>query len=212
MATDISLQALSFAAICQAVAQLQELGRFGNWREGDVTPLLHALSVSNPETAYDVYPEEKIKSGFKNIIDSFGNKEQAHEGKNLEIAKYVFSAIALERKINSDPRVMKRIFDKLDSAIAYADEHLLSATDDEYVEKLAEIYKQEVTDTKLFRFLIFGEPVYLKQRMVQVRIRALLLSAIRAVVLWRQLGGRRRTFIFRRKHLVAYAESMLKRC
>jgi|SRR5574344_26702 high frequency lysogenization protein len=211
MATDISLQALSFAAICQTVAQLQALGRFGSWTEQEVTPLLRALTVSDPKTAYDVFPENDLKPGFSHLIKTFGN-EESREERNMEIAKYVFEAISLERKLNRNPDVMKRIFDRLDTAIAYADEHLLSVTDDEYVEMLADIYKQEVSDAKIYSFLVYGNSTYLQQRMVQIRIRALLLSAIRAVVLWRQLGGRRRTFIFRRKHLVAYATNVLTRC
>ena len=39
----------------------------------------------------------------------------------------------------------------------------------------------------------------------QERIRALLLAGIRAVILWRQVGGRRRYLIFRRKEILKYA-------
>ena len=46
------------------------------------------------------------------------------------------------------------------------------------------------------KLIIFGEEEYLQRIDNQELIRALLLAAIRAIVLWRQVGGRRRFFHF----------------
>jgi high frequency lysogenization protein len=44
--------------------------------------------------------------------------------------------------------------------------------------------------------MVSGEPVYLQNRDNVNKIRALLLSGIRAATLWRQTGGKRRQLLF----------------
>jgi high frequency lysogenization protein len=46
--------------------------------------------------------------------------------------------------------------------------------------------------------------------MVQHKIRALLLAAIRAAVLWRQAGGRKYHFILQRKRLLQEVKTVLQ--
>jgi high frequency lysogenization protein len=73
---------------------------------------------------------------------------------------------------------------------------------------LADCYRQTVS-TLQPRVIINGDPVILENPDNQNRIRALLLAAIRAAVLWRQCGGGRLTLVLRRRALVEAAGDLL---
>ena len=89
----------------------------------------------------------------------------------------------------------------------YADEHLLKATDDEYLQLLDDVYQENITKTKVYSFLVYGLEEHLKKPSIQTKIRAILLSLLRAVVLWR---GKKRTLIFRTISLSRYANELIK--
>ena len=72
------------------------------------------------------------------------------------------------------------------------------------IKMFADLYSS-IISPNFPKLIIFGEEEYLQRIDNQELIRALLLAAIRAIVLWRQVGGRRRFFIFRRKAIIEYA-------
>ena len=74
--------------------------------------------------------------------------------------------------------------------------------------RLADLYCANLSGLKP-RITVVGNPLYLQQPAKAQRVRALLLAAIRAAVLWRQLGGRRRHLLLRPKREVMIARGML---
>ncbi|KRG72916.1 DUF489 family protein, partial [Stenotrophomonas pavanii] len=59
------------------------------------------------------------------------------------------------------------------------------------------------------RVMVQGNPHYLGQAGVVAEIRALLLAAVRAAVLWRQLGGSYWDFLFGRKAMIEAVDRLL---
>ncbi len=59
------------------------------------------------------------------------------------------------------------------------------------------------------RVMVQGNPHYLGQAGVVAEIRALLLAAVRAAVLWRQLGGSYWDFLFSRKAMIEAVDRQL---
>jgi high frequency lysogenization protein len=59
------------------------------------------------------------------------------------------------------------------------------------------------------RIMVSGDAVYLQNSDNVNRIRALLLSGIRAAMLWRQIGGRRRQLLFSRQKYVDNCKNLL---
>ena len=74
---------------------------------------------------------------------------------------------------------------------------------------LADCYRQTVS-TLQPRVIVNGDPAILENPDNQNLIRALLLAAIRAAVLWRQCGGGRLTLVLRRRALVEAAAGLLE--
>ena len=71
-----------------------------------------------------------------------------------------------------------------------------------------ELYAQEISPIGP-RVLVQGNPVYLGQPDLVGEVRATLLAALRAAVLWRQLGGSYWDFLLGRRALVAAAREWL---
>lgn len=74
--------------------------------------------------------------------------------------------------------------------------------------RLADLYRTNLSPLKP-RITVVGNPLYLQQPGHAQRVRALLLAAVRAAVLWHQLGGRRRHLLFRPQREVMIARGML---
>ena len=55
---------------------------------------------------------------------------------------------------------------------------------------------------------ILGSPDYLRQELVQNKIRAVLLAGIRSAVLWKQMGGTKWQILFFRRKLLATAKQI----
>ena len=62
------------------------------------------------------------------------------------------------------------------------------------------------------RIVVEGNPQFLRQDAQVAQIRALLLAAIRAAVLWRQLGGSHWRLLFRRRQYAMLARGLLAQC
>ncbi|MGE3106433.1 MAG: DUF489 family protein, partial [Lysobacterales bacterium] len=60
------------------------------------------------------------------------------------------------------------------------------------------------------RVMVSGEPALLKQPRLVCRIRALLLAAVRAAVLWRQSGGSRFGLLLHNKSIRVQAQALLQ--
>ena len=80
--------------------------------------------------------------------------------------------------------------------------------DPEVIAGLADCYRQTVS-TLQPRIIVRGEQAVLARPEVQQVVRALLLAAVRAAVLWRQCGGGRLTLLLRRRALHEAAGDLL---
>ena len=78
-------------------------------------------------------------------------------------------------------------------------------------EPLARLYS-ETLSTLRPRILVEGNPRFLNNTATVDRIRALLMAAVRATVLWRQLGGSQLRLFFRHRQYAMMARGLLAQC
>jgi high frequency lysogenization protein len=78
-------------------------------------------------------------------------------------------------------------------------------------EPLARLYS-ETLSTLRPRILVEGNPRFLNNPATVDRIRALLMAAVRATVLWRQLGGSQLRLFFRHRQYAMMARGLLAQC
>lgn len=78
------------------------------------------------------------------------------------------------------------------------------------IARLATLYTEVISPLRP-RVLVAGQPLHLKQQAIVERIRAALLAAIRAAVLWHQVGGRQWQLLFQRRQWTMLARGLLTR-
>ena len=76
---------------------------------------------------------------------------------------------------------------------------------------LAVLYSQTLSTLRP-RIMVEGNPHFLNNAANVDRIRALLLAAVRATVLWRQLGGSQLRLFFRHRQYAMMARGLLAQC
>ncbi|MFN7552989.1 MAG: lysogenization protein HflD [Pseudomonadota bacterium] len=79
--------------------------------------------------------------------------------------------------------------------------------DDGLAERLGQLYGETLSTLKP-RVVVQGNGVFLSQPAIVGRIRAALLGAVRAAVLWRQMGGNRLRLLLGRRGLAARARAL----
>ncbi|WP_016957794.1 high frequency lysogenization protein HflD [Catenovulum sp. SX2] len=204
--SDVSYeQTLALAGVCQACALVQKIARKGEMDDAQLTTMLNSVLNTNPADTVDVYGElANLKPGLTNIHDQLGHQAQV---KDAELTRYVLSVLTLERKLAKNPQSLRKLgqqIDAMETKLAHYD--LLH---DVVVEGFAGIYKDVISPLGP-KIRVMGNPNLLQQRLVQNKVRALLLAALRSAVLWRQLGGKRRNILFRRQKWVRFSAHALQ--
>ncbi len=211
---DIKSETIALAALFQSCQQIQRIASTGYMDEHAVACVIRALLVTNPKSIEDIYAPGKLMSGFKQIVESFGASAYEKTAQSIEITKTAMKLVALEITIERNQSIFRRMGDEIDrlyQSIAVPHPEFLDSgspetvLDMENLRQFSSLY-QSLISPNFAKLMIYGEKQYLGSPENQTKIRALLLAGIRAVVLWRQLGGRRRLLIFRRKAIIEFAK------
>ena len=194
---------MAFAGILQAIAQVQHLARHGELDKAELAASLNTILVTNPDNTADVYQDQALlQKGYKLILNQLGDGSQ----KDVEITRYLVGVLALERKLVRSSSGLAMLAERINQV--HRQLHHFEITDEQVIANLASIYSDIISNIGP-KIQITGNPACLQRPIVQQKIRALLLAAIRSAVLWRQLGGKRRHLVFARKAIVDTAKKSL---
>jgi len=194
---------MAFAGILQAIGQVQKVARHGQADDEMLGACLGTIMVTNPDSTADVYQDKvALNRGYQLVLNQLGDDKQ----KDVEVTRYLIGILALERKLSRSSNAMGMLAERINQV--HRQLHHFAITDEQVVANFAGIYS-DIISTLGPKIQISGNPEYLKQPMVQHKIRALLLAAMRSAVLWRQLGGKRRHLVFSRKTIVDTAKKSL---
>ncbi|MGI2121390.1 high frequency lysogenization protein HflD [Shewanella baltica] len=194
---------MAFAGILQAIAQVQHLARHGELDNAELAASLNTILVTNPDNTPDVYQDKIVlQKGYKLILNQLGDSSQ----KDVEITRYLVGVLALERKLVRSNSGLGMLAERINQVNRQL--HHFAITDEQVIANLASIYSDIISNLGP-KIQISGNPECLQRPIVQQKIRALLLAAMRSAVLWRQLGGKRRHLVFARKAIVDTAKKSL---
>ena len=195
--------AVALAGLFQAVRLVQQTASGGPRDEAAFTACMTGLFNTSPEVAATVFGDlSGLATGFDTALGQLG---AARAGRDPQLSRYAVTVLYLERKLNRQPAMLDAIRDGIEQARAQAE--LLGLTHPSVLASLADCYRQTIS-TLQPRIIVKGEQSILGDSDNQQRIRALLLAAIRAAVLWRQCGGGRLTPLLRRKTLLQSLEQL----
>ena len=204
-------QTLTFAAICQVAFQVQQVSHNGRINDEDLSILLNSLIEMSPDNTLAVYGGDvaNLKHGLELLIDHLGDSSGSTKTKEKDpvFTRYIISLINLERRLAKSPQQLSLLGERLEASERQLAHYAI--TSDTLVASFASIYSDIISPLGA-RIQVTGEPTILKQTATQHKIRSLLLAGIRAAVLWRQVGGKRRTILFRRKKIVNTAKALLE--
>ncbi|WP_028767062.1 MULTISPECIES: high frequency lysogenization protein HflD [Shewanella] len=203
MSDQLFERTMAFAGILQAVAQVQYVARHGDSDKDALAASLRSVLVTNPESTSDVYPDKfALRKGYELIVSQLGDAKQ----KDVEVTRYLVGILALERKLTRSSNAMGMLSERINQV--HRQLNHFEITDEQVIANFAGIYSDIISELGP-KLQISGNPEFLKRTQTQHKIRALLLSAMRSAVLWRQLGGKRRHLVFSRKTIVDTAMKSL---
>lgn len=194
---------MAFAGILQSLAQVQKLARHGETDTDALSASLNTVTVTSPDSTSDVYQDKfALQNGYRLVLDQLGDGNR----KDMEITRYLVGVLALERKLTRSSSAMGMLAERINQVQRQLNH--FSITDEQVIANLASIYSDVISDLGP-KIQITGNPTCLQRPLVQQKIRALLLAAMRSAVLWRQLGGKRRHLVFARKAIIEAAKNSL---
>lgn len=194
---------MAFAGILQALAQVQYIARHGDSDTDAMAASFNTILVTNPEQPEDVYADkDQLRVGYKWILNQLGDGES----KDVEMTRYLVGLLALERKLSRSNAALGMLSERINQI--HRQLNHFAITDEQVIANLASIYSDIISNLGP-KLQITGNPNVLQRPLVQQKIRALLLAAMRSAVLWRQLGGKRRHLVFARKAIVDTAKKNL---
>mgnify|MGYP005992175133 CR=1 FL=1 len=194
-------QNIALSAVCLASQLVQNAARGQTIDEDALTCLLNGVMNRTPDSAEDVYkPVTSLKVGSDIMVHQLSGQASS---KDVEVTRYLAGMLSLAKKLMSHETALAKLMNNLseiERRLEYfdiIDPSILANFGDTYSEAISPIGQ---------KIKILGTPAVLSQKTTQSQVRACLLAGIRAAVLWRQSGGRRRQFIFKRNAMLQNAK------
>ena len=196
--------AMALGGLFQSVSLVQQVAREGNADsepfESSIASILR-VDADNTDAVYG--GDTQLRRGLQVLCQQLGKDKSRQDA---ELMRYAVSLMFLERQLVRSTKLMDRLRQGIDTAIAQS-EHF-PGTHENVLARLADTYASTVSQLQP-RIMVQGKPEYLNTPANANRIRALLLAGMRSAVLWRQLGGNRLRLLWTRKSIVRCAEGLL---
>jgi len=193
---------LALAALAQALAQVRriaETGQSDNSAAGTVLDSVFRMDAATTEAVYG--RAANLGPGLRLVRDYFGG-----ENKDPSLPRLAMAVLQVERRFIRETDTVKAVSGGLEAIAPQASER--GSTHPDVLMALGTLYADTISRLRP-RVMVQGNPHYLAQPGVVSEIRAILLAAVRAAVLWRQLGGSLWDFVFSRKAMVQAASGWL---
>ena len=208
MAKDFYSIMLSLSGICQSIVLINQLSETGDCHNKSFEICINSILNLYPTTVLSVYgsQEKNLELGIKTLI-SLLNVKTIFQYQNFKnVICYILNLITLENKLKKNIKYNNILLNELSLLIKKNSDK--NFTCDILTNLLSKIYVNTVSNLD-FRIQILGSKKMLHKLSVQNKIRCVLLSGIRSVVLWRQIGGTCFQFIFYKHRIYNYAKIAL---
>ncbi len=218
-------QTIALAAIYQAIQTVDKLARRGSASEHDIQTCIESLFVFDSPTTEAIYGSiVDLKTGLTGLVKQLNGKAlsvepelttqpelsaKALQQQNIAMAQYVIGVMFLHKKLCKNNTLLESITARLEAAKNQA-EHFGTTLHENVLANISDIFSESVSPLGA-KIMVQGEQIHLSNPLIVNKIRSLLLAAVRAAILWNQLGGRRWHILFKRNKILKMAESILER-
>jgi high frequency lysogenization protein len=195
---------IALAGLCQAAALVKQVARSNEFDSQALLTSLNSIAITTSDNTEQVFGDvNHLALGYQTILAQLSNQST---NKDVEVTRYIANLLSIERKLSSSKKTMAALGERI-SNIQRQQLHL-EITDSQMLSNLASIYTDVVSPVAR-KIQVAGDPEILKRPDNQHRVRAILLAGLRAAVLWRQLGGKRRHILFFRQQILDSAQQTL---
>jgi len=193
---------LALAGVFQALSLVRELAHDGDCDSEALEASLASVFKLESDSAAEVFGgNQGVRRGLRVLVEQVESNDR-----DLPLFHMLINVLKLERSLHRNPEINRRLGDGLEGMQRQLQHFPI--THPTIIARLADLYCANLSGLKP-RITVVGNPLYLQQPAKAQRVRALLLAAIRAAVMWHQLGGRRRHLLFRPQREVMIARGML---
>lgn len=194
-------EVIGFSGVLQAVRLAAAVAREGDCEARAMHASLLSVLRLDSDTPAQVYGGlSGVSLGLRTLRDVF-------EGRYHDdpLTRMTVTLLHLERKLHRRPAMQRTIRETIQEQAAA----LRDATDPQpLIALLAPLYSRTLSTLRP-RVMVQGNGLYLSQPERVAQIRALLLAAVRAAVLWRQMGGGYLSLLLHRRHYAHVARVLL---
>ncbi|MFT2099445.1 high frequency lysogenization protein HflD [Marinomonas sp. 2405UD66-6] len=200
-------QTIALSAVFQAAELVAVLAKTGKVDNAALQPMIESILLVNAPSTEDIYGgqwdcQSNLSLG-RNVTRKALSKDRSSV--NPDTLRYALSLVHLESKLAKTPQMLSTIGQQI-SQIEQKKAHYDSLLHENIIAAISGMY-QETLSTLPFRIQVQGDSRFLQQPHIANQVRTILMSGIRAAMLWRQLGGKRWHLIFKRKALLKALES-----
>lgn len=191
-------QVLALAAVVEAARLVDLLARNGTAPASEMQALADSLFRFEWQDVAEVFGGVEMLARAIRLLENL--LENPADPTYRNVTRYTLALLHLGGRLARDRARLARIRARLQHT-SIQSEHFASRFD-EISASVAAIY-QDTVSTYRYRIQVTGSAMHLQEQRVADRIRTLLLAGLRAVVLWRHLGGSRADLLLRRGRLLA---------
>ncbi len=198
----MSDRVLALAGLVQALAQVRRIADTGQ-AHADVlaTALDSIFRIDARDTAAVYGGEHSLRTGLMLLRDYFSGAMPDEQLPRLALA-----VIQLERRFVRDEDMVSQVLNGIRTLEEAAQR--LGTSHPDVLNALGSLYADTLSHLRP-RVLVQGNPHYLGQAAVVAEVRAVLLSAVRSAVLWRQMGGSLWDFLLRKRAMGEAVQELL---
>jgi high frequency lysogenization protein len=196
---------IALAGLFQAVALVRMLATRGGVDAFVLQPSLASIFKIDADSTAEVFGGlGNLRLGLETLIAQLDDDKR-----DLSISRIAISVMRVEGKLARRAAMLGALRSGIETIARQVEG--LEASNTLVATRLAALYVDTIS-TLQPRIVVEGNPQFLRQDTQVAQIRALLLAAIRAAVLWRQLGGSQWRLIFRRRQYSMMARGLLAQC
>lgn len=202
MTMDVRSRVLALAGMLQAlklVRQIADTGHADATAERAALDSVFRIDAASAEAVY--CGARSVRSGLLLLRDYLGNTNA-----DPALPPLARAVLQIERRFVADETLAGQVLSGIRALEAIAERQ--GSIHPDAIARLGQLYADTISHLRP-KVIVQGNPHYLQQPDVVAEIRALLLSALRSAVLWRQMGGSLWDFAFLRRAMMQAIEADL---
>ncbi|MDR1076553.1 MAG: high frequency lysogenization protein HflD [Xanthomonadaceae bacterium] len=202
MTSSYDHRVLALAGMAQALQQVRRIAETGQSNLAASKTVLDSVFRIDADSVTAVYGSaQELVPGLRLLRDYF----QGHL-EDPTLSRLGFAVIQLERRFVADQQMLTTVGNSIVALAPLA--HNQGSMHPDVLASLGKLYSDTLSHLRP-RIMVQGNPHYLGQANVVSEVRAMLLTAVRSAVLWRQLGGSPWQFLLAKRAMASSVEYYL---